>query len=133
MEKLLTNNDIKEYIENHIVSMGFKKIVGENNYKFGDFIPHTKIYYVMIRELDFLLNSFDVEVTEANTDIAGNIYSSSTLMNLYITDIIKGETNTQKINKTNEFLMNISNIYNIKMNLRKNKLRKINGRLGIEI
>lgn len=133
MEKLLTNNDIKEYIENHIVSMGFKKIVGENNYKFGDFIPHTKIYYVMIRELDFLLNSFDVEVTEAKTDIAGNIYSSSTLMNLYITDIIKGETNTQKINKTNEFLMNISNIYNIKMNLRKNKLRKINGRLGIEI
>lgn len=129
----MTNNDIKEYIENHIVSMGFKKIVGENNYKFGDFIPHTKIYYVMIRELDFLLNSFDVEVTEANTDIAGNIYSSSTLMNLYITDIIKGETNTQKINKTNEFLMNISNIYNIKMNLRKNKLRKINGRLGIEI
>ena len=137
MTKSLSDKDIKEYVEKHILKMGFKKIIGENNYRFGDIIPHNNVYYVMIREIDYLINSYEVEVTEAKTDIGGNIYRSSTLMTLYITRVIANETDNEKIIKTNKFLNNISNIDNIRNYMLKIKLKKIilntNGRLGTEI
>ena len=132
MTKSLSNKDIKEYVEKHIIKMGFKKIIGENNYRFGEIIPHSKVYYVILRQIDCLSNSYEVEVTEAKTDIGGNIYRSSTLITLYIF-----ETDNEKIIKTNKFLNYISNIDNIRNYMLKIKLKKImlntNGGLGTKI
>lgn len=131
MTKRISNNEILlDYVKKEIIKLGFVKILNtEDKFVFGKSKPHTEIYHISVTKLDFLVNTYEVELTVSKTDILSNTYFRTTLKSLYLTNIITNQTYDDKVIKTSEFLNYISKIDKIRNKLLVRKLKKINEKL----
>jgi hypothetical protein len=133
--------DLVLYFRDQIEDLGFVvdgATTSTNRWNFGNIKPFSfERYNIDITKLDFMVNAYTIKIThlypiynESKTLI---MYGSSQLKEIAIGKVTIYSSMELDISNINELLEYITNIDVIKCHLRKKKLKRINGRLGIEI
>lgn len=134
-----------EYLVSQLREIGFSMDLDNDVFKryyYGDtihsFVGYSTKYTLTITRTEVVDDSYMIELVENKPiiELSTNRVISLSGCSLYrfsITPLIVGNTLKQDKKRINNFLEYIYNIDIIKQSIRKNKLKRINGRLGIKV
>lgn len=138
--KRLTRKNLVEDFVSKIEDLGFVLVCNNENQKFFHYkhgILGFHKYGIEITDMkDTITDSYHIKLSETKPLIQNNKMIATfggELDSLYISPIVKGVTVEQDRERLNNLLVYIYNIDVIKQSIRKNKLKRINGRLGIKV
>ncbi len=142
MIKINNRKDLIFYFRDQIEEIGFVADIftaSTNRWYFGEKFFGFDKYTIDIFKLDYIEDSWTIKLTHSypiykiGTGTTMKMYGAAQLKEIAIGKITMYSTMELDILNINELLEYISNIDVVKIHLRKNKLKKINGRLGIKV